>query len=80
MSSTLKRRAIGTSVELWARIEKVMHTAIRVNASWLCGIPAWSNSRPYTTEAKPFGPNQAATSFSCRVNRVPTSDSSSEVG
>lgn len=49
----------------------------RLLALW---IPAWSTSSPWTTEAKPFGPNQAATSFSWRVDRVPSSDSSSEAG
>ena len=79
-SSTWKRRAIGTSVLLCAMIEKAMHTAMSVYASSPCGIPACSTSSPYTTDAKPFGPNQAATSFSRRSNRVPSSDSSSEAG
>ncbi|CAM5678001.1 hypothetical protein SCANM124S_08403 [Streptomyces canus] len=57
-----------------------MHTAMSVNASSPCGIPVCSTSSPYTTDAKPFGPNHAATSFSRQWNRVPSSESSRETG
>lgn len=43
-------------------------------------MPDCSTSSPYTTEAKPFGPNQAAVSLSRRSNRVPTKLISSEAG
>lgn len=61
-------------------IEKAMHTATRVNASSACGMPDCSTSRPWTTEAKPFGPNHAATSFSLREMVVPSREMSSEAG
>ncbi|GAA1086676.1 hypothetical protein GCM10009579_04370 [Streptomyces javensis] len=40
-----------------------MHTAIKGYARSLRWMPDSSTSSPYTTEAKPFGPNQAAASF-----------------
>ena len=52
MSPTLKRQAIGTSVELWATTQEAMHTARKVNAPWLHGIPAWSASSPYPTRTQ----------------------------
>ncbi|MEU8878018.1 hypothetical protein AB0D24_44190 [Streptomyces javensis] len=41
-------------------------------------MPDSSTSNPYTTEAKPFGPNQAAAGFSRHAKRVSISEISND--
>ena len=43
-------------------------------------MPECSTSSPYTTEANPFGPNQAAANNSRRVRSAPTREAASEAG
>lgn len=61
-------------------IDRAMVAATMSKTASLSGMPDCRTSSPYTTDAKPLGPNHAAVSRSRAGSRVHSSDSNSAAG